>query len=181
MRRPVAGQARGCFCSLLRQTNKNHTPLSAIQSALSTRTGAVRAQSTSRVQLAIEAALTAFRDPLRDDAVAALGELTGEPALRAIRDRMLADDAGRRIVQERWLISEESIHVSALRELPVGTFGRCYANFLLTHGFSPDERKPVRYIADPELAFVMQRYVRTWPQGAGRRALACAWRGCCVC
>ena len=45
-----------------------------------------------------------------------------------------------------------------LEALPVGSFGRSYANFLAAHGFNPDERQAVRHISDPELAFVMQRY-----------------------
>jgi ubiquinone biosynthesis protein COQ4 len=114
--------------------------------------------SNTRVGLAVEAAVNAFLDPKRDDAVAALGELTGETALRSIHAAMMADSVGSRIVRERWLISESSIHPQKLRALPTGTFGRCYANFLDRHGFSPDERKPVRHVADPELAYVMQRY-----------------------
>lgn len=118
-----------------------------------------RAYGTAeRVKGAVDAALTAFLDPERDDAVATLGELTGETALKAIRDKMLEDETGRKIVNERWDISAESMQLERLEGFPVGSFGRSYANFLGAHGFNPDERQPVRHVSDPELAFVMQRY-----------------------
>ena len=41
-----------------------------------------------------------------------------------------------------------------LSECPQGTFGRAYGNWLMTHNFSPDERKPVIHIQDPDLAYV---------------------------
>ena len=114
--------------------------------------------STLRLNQTLNAASTAFLDPERDDAVAALGELTGETALRDILTRMMADDVGRRIVQERWEITEATMKIEELPNFPKHSFGRCYSNFLRTHGFSPDERKPVQHIQDPELAYVMQRY-----------------------
>ena len=40
----------------------------------------------------------------------------------------------------------------------MGSLGQAYMNFLDTHGFSPDERPPVRFVEDLELAYVMQRY-----------------------
>ena len=69
--------------------------------------------TTDRIGMALNAALTAFANPERDDAVAELGELTGETALKAILQRMSADEMGARIVRERWDISEESLQVRA--------------------------------------------------------------------
>lgn len=39
--------------------------------------------------------------------------------------------------------------------------GRAYADWLSREGVSPDTREPVRYIADEEEAYVMQRYRET--------------------
>ena len=41
--------------------------------------------------------------------------------------------------------------------MPTGTFGRCYADFMRGHTFSPDERCATRFVDDSELAYVMTR------------------------
>ncbi len=41
--------------------------------------------------------------------------------------------------------------------MPEGSFGRAYANFMGTRSFRADDRPPVRFIADPELAYVALR------------------------
>lgn len=48
-----------------------------------------------------------------------------------------------------------------LRELPDNTVGRAYAAWLDREGVTPDTRDDVRYIDDPEEAYVMQRYRET--------------------
>ena len=48
-----------------------------------------------------------------------------------------------------------------LRRLPQNTVGRAYAAWLDREGVTPDTRDPVRYIDDPEEAYVMQRYRET--------------------
>ncbi len=104
------------------------------------------------------AATTALRDPERGDMVAAFGETTGHRALRRLRDTMHADPVGRELLLAKPDIKEESVHPDKLRGLPAGTFGREYARFMDHHGYSPDERTAVRFVDDPELAFVIQRY-----------------------
>jgi hypothetical protein len=47
----------------------------------------------------------AFRDPRRGDLVAASGEMTGLPAIQAMRGRMRRSETGRLILQERPLIT----------------------------------------------------------------------------
>uniref|UniRef100_A0A1I8F719 Ubiquinone biosynthesis protein COQ4 homolog, mitochondrial n=1 Tax=Macrostomum lignano TaxID=282301 RepID=A0A1I8F719_9PLAT len=51
-----------------------------------------------------------------------------------------------------------SIDLEALRRLPEGSLGRAYADFLDRYGYSPDHRRTVCFVDDPELAYVMQRY-----------------------
>ena len=38
------------------------------------------------------------------------------------------------------------------------SFGYQYASFMKRHGFDPDERADIRFIADPDLAYIMLRY-----------------------
>jgi ubiquinone biosynthesis protein COQ4 len=48
-----------------------------------------------------------------------------------------------------------------LREYPENSVGKAYAAWLDREGVTPDTRDPVRYIDDPEEAYVMQRYRET--------------------
>lgn len=55
-------------------------------------------------------------------------------------------------------MTSESVNLDELLSLPSNTFGHQYARFMQSHGFAPEERQPVRFVADPELAYVLQRY-----------------------
>jgi ubiquinone biosynthesis protein COQ4 len=123
-----------------------------------------------RLCLAAGAALTAFVDPARGDMVALLGELTGGPALAAMRRRLAATPAGADLLRTRPRIRFDDADVAALAALPEGTFGRAYAAYLSAHGFSPLERAEVRCEVSAgggastsaeeaaELAYILQRY-----------------------
>lgn len=71
---------------------------------------------------------------------------------------MLSSPTGRRILRDRPRITSKSLDMEKLRKLPDGTVGREYAAWLDKEGVSPDTRSQVRYIDDPECAYVMQRY-----------------------
>jgi len=116
-------------------------------------------------------ATTALSDPTRADAVAALAEVTGPVTLQKIHDRMMADETGRLILQERPLVSKATIPYDKLiAEAPDNingdddddddnlTFGQVYGAFLKGHGFDPDERDEVHFIQDETLAYIMLRY-----------------------
>jgi ubiquinone biosynthesis protein COQ4 len=75
--------------------------------------------------------------------VAALGESTGTIHLRKMRDRMLSDHVGRRILRERPLISTKTIDLALLRNSGPGTFGFEYVSYLDKHNLCPDSRAPV--------------------------------------
>ena len=42
-------------------------------------------------------------------------------------------------------------------DMPTGTFGHAYAQFMGSRNFQADDRPPVRFLEDPELAFVAAR------------------------
>lgn len=112
-----------------------------------------------RVGVALHSATTALADPTRADAVAALGEVTGHVALQSMHRRMQMDPVGSRILQERPLVDNASVdieHFSAT--LAPNTFGHQYAAFMKGHGFDPDGRAAIKYIDDPDLAYIMLRY-----------------------
>ncbi|KAA8498731.1 Ubiquinone biosynthesis protein COQ4-like, mitochondrial [Porphyridium purpureum] len=112
-----------------------------------------------RMSLAVGSAVVSFADPRRADLVAALGETTGAPALRALRERMSRSPAGRRVLQERYMFKDDvQKRLPQLLELPSSTFGHCYAKWMRAYGFRADERPDVRFVDDPELAYIMLRY-----------------------
>jgi ubiquinone biosynthesis protein COQ4 len=91
--------------------------------------------------------------------VATLGETTATPYfIYRLRDAMLADATGRRILRDRPRITSATLSLERLRALPANTVGRAYAAWLDREGVSPDTREPVRFIDDAECAYVMQRY-----------------------
>ena len=91
--------------------------------------------------------------------IAALGEATAQPYfISALRNRMLANPTGRRILRDRPRITSASMSLATLRRLPEGSVGRTYAAWLDREGVSPDTRDEVRYIDDEEAAYVMQRH-----------------------
>lgn len=126
--------------------------------------------------LAVKSAATAFRDPARDDAVAALGEVTGTFAIRRLTEQMRQHPTGQLILQEKPIISKATIpyerfleearalgdsnnnNNSTVDESTI-TFGQAYGRFLLEHGFDPDGRKPILDASlDEDDAYVMLRY-----------------------
>jgi ubiquinone biosynthesis protein COQ4 len=116
---------------------------------------------TERWGLAFQSAFTALIDPTRADAVAALAEVTGLVALQSMKERMGSDPMGRRILKEKPLVTATtSANIRSRINSGNGplTFGQAYKEFLDTHGFDPDERSEVKYVEDPELAYVMLRY-----------------------
>jgi ubiquinone biosynthesis protein COQ4 len=107
----------------------------------------------------------ALLNPHRGDLVAAVGELTGpiltDMPLQHLLDRMRASEEGRWILRHkpRWTSASLPAPLSVMRDTyPSNSLGARYAHFMLSRDYSPDARTPVRFIADPELAYVLQRY-----------------------
>lgn len=121
--------------------------------------GHVPLTSVERVGLAIGSAVASLANPYRADMIAALGEATAQPFfIRRLRDRMLSDPTGRRILRDRPRITSKTMSLEKLRKLPENSVGRTYAAWLDREGVTPDTRDQVRYIDDEEEAYVMQRY-----------------------
>ena len=93
------------------------------------------------------------------DLIAALGETTATPFyIYRLRDKMLSNPAGRRILHDRPRITSQTMSMTKLRALPERSVGRAYVSWLDREGVSPDTRSSVKYIDDEECAYVMQRY-----------------------
>ncbi|KAH7463594.1 Ubiquinone biosynthesis protein COQ4-like protein, mitochondrial [Phytophthora ramorum] len=111
-----------------------------------------------KLVLSVTSALTVFTNPERGDMLAALGEVTGRDALRRIHARMCADPVGTRILADKPVIRNDKIDMEQLRAMPANSFGHHYAAFMDSHGFDANGRSLVRFVDDPELAYVMQRH-----------------------
>jgi ubiquinone biosynthesis protein COQ4 len=91
--------------------------------------------------------------------ISAFGETTATPYfIYRLRNAMLSDPTGRRILRDRPRMTSTSLNLDHLRSLPANTVGRSYVSWLDREGVSPDTRPHVRFIDDAECAYVMQRY-----------------------
>ena len=90
--------------------------------------------------------------------VATFGEVTGLCALGKLRDSMKSNNEGKLVLEQKPIIRSHTLDLAYLDTLPNTTFGKAYVTFLNRNQVSPDTRAPVLFIADPELAYVMDRY-----------------------
>lgn len=118
---------------------ETHVPLSGFQKGV----------------LSVLASWGAFQDPRRADLVAVVGETTGMGALQGIQKRMLQSEEGRLLLKEKPRVTDESVKKTF--SMAPDTFGGAYADFMGQRGFRADERPPVRFVDDPELAWIAAR------------------------
>ncbi|CAG9575683.1 unnamed protein product [Danaus chrysippus] len=108
--------------------------------------------------LTIGSASVALLDPHRGDMIACLGEVTGTAALVNMRNKMLETNEGAEILNDQPRINSKTVCFKTLSEMPKNTLGRVYHDFMIDNKITADSRLPVQFIADPDLAYVMQRY-----------------------
>eukprot|EP01112_Ceratiomyxa_fruticulosa_P000021 TRINITY_DN0_c3_g1_i2.p1 TRINITY_DN0_c3_g1~~TRINITY_DN0_c3_g1_i2.p1 ORF type:complete len:289 (+),score=40.69 TRINITY_DN0_c3_g1_i2:282-1148(+) len=111
-----------------------------------------------RVLLATGSAIGGLINPYRADFIATLGETTGECALSRLKGLMENDHQGQQILRDRPRINMQSLDWAYLKSLPSNSFGYSYAQWMDSHEFSPDERPKVKFLENPDLAYIMQRY-----------------------
>lgn len=128
------------------------------QQATATNSHYVKTDLFQRVALTLGSGLGSIFDPSRDDLISAFGDLTSEPVLPNLRRRMLQDPEASQILADRPLITSTSIDIKRLATLPANSFGRRYVEFLDQNKITPDTRRPVLFIEDSEMAYVLQRY-----------------------
>ncbi|OAX79512.1 ubiquinone biosynthesis protein COQ4, mitochondrial [Emergomyces africanus] len=121
--------------------------------------GHIPLTTIERGALAVGSAIGSLLNPRRGDLIAALGEATATPYfIYRLRDAMLSDPTGRRILRDRPRINSKTLSVDNLRSLSPNSVGRVYVGWLDREGVGPDTRATVQYIDDEECAYVMQRY-----------------------
>ncbi|KAH6874914.1 ubiquinone biosynthesis protein coq-4 [Thelonectria olida] len=154
-----AGLVRSAVCASCASSSSSRRNFSVFNRPPPNYPGHVPLTKVERVGLAVGASLWSFFDPYRHDLIAATGEATATPYfIYRLRDSMLADPTGRRILRQRPRISSKTLNLDELRKMPENSVGRAYVGWLDREGVSPDTRSAVRYIDDEECAYVMQRY-----------------------
>jgi ubiquinone biosynthesis protein COQ4 len=113
---------------------------------------------SQRLFLAPYFGLGAILDPTRGELVAGLGDATGELQVRHIKNRLMMTPQGRKLLREKPLVTEAGLDFNSLKDLPKGSLGREYFDYMSSHGFHADERSVVRYMTCPDTAYVMARY-----------------------
>lgn len=106
---------------------EGHVPINAFQRGL----------------LAVGSSLTSLWNPYRHDMIAVLGETTSGRFLPGMRESLLKDEEGRRILIERPRLKSETMDLAKLAAMEEGSFGRAYVGWLEKCGVSPDTREPV--------------------------------------
>ena len=118
--------------------------------------GHVRLTLAQKALLAVTSGVGASLFPERADLVGAANETTAFFALRAARDRMRSDEAGRRILRDRPRITDATLERA--RACAPGTLGNAWATFMDARKFDPRDRPQVRFVDDEELAYVAARW-----------------------
>lgn len=103
--------------------------------------------------------IRAFFHPENGINIVQLGEATAFPFfLESLKQTMLADETGRRILRDQPNVRTDILDMDKLSKLPKNTFGYTFYKWLEKENVSPDTRAPVTYIDDPIHAFVFKRY-----------------------
>ncbi|KAJ2371458.1 Ubiquinone biosynthesis protein [Coemansia sp. RSA 2607] len=108
--------------------------------------------------ITVGSALMGFGDPTDGTYIAALGDATSNGFFGKMRQQMLSDPTGRRILKERPQVSFTPDEWEALGRLPAGTFGHTYYNQMRRNGISWATRPPVRFVDNEEDAYMLLRY-----------------------
>ncbi|KAI8273346.1 Ubiquinone biosynthesis protein [Colletotrichum sp. SAR11_57] len=156
---PRANGALPALYAATTTTTPSSHPFSVLNRPPPNYEGHVPLNRIEKASLAIGAGIWSLLSPYRADLIAAVGEATATPYfIYRLRDAMLADPTGRRILRDRPRMTSTTLNLDRLRQLPDNSVGRAYVGWLDAEGVSPDTRTSVRFIDDPECAYVMQRY-----------------------
>eukprot|EP00210_Caulerpa_lentillifera_P007852 g7494.t1 len=128
------------FCEMSFSSYATHIPL----------------KSWQKTTIAVISGIGSLLNPHRADLVAASNETLGAVAFRRVHESLSRSPEGLRILTDRPIITDSTLE--QCRKLQSGTFGAAYARFMDERSFRPSDRPPVRFIDDPDIAYVALRY-----------------------
>jgi len=79
--------------------------------------------------------IQAILDPTKGDMVAGLGDVLGEGSAKRILRRMQKCPRGRKILENKPVISSKSVSKSELEKQPDGSLGKMYLEYMQKHRF----------------------------------------------
>lgn len=101
-------------------------------------------------------------DSERTDEIHHVEEITGRDRFRHLLRDMARSSEAQRLLRERPELNSEQVDFAALRALPAHTLGGRYVRHLDDHGLTADSQATAtRYIADPDIAYLMRRFRQT--------------------
>ncbi|KAF6200537.1 hypothetical protein GE061_004980 [Apolygus lucorum] len=118
----------------------------------------IETSGLQKLILTVGSATVSLLDPSRGDMIATLGETTGRSALNYMKGKMEDNAEGAEILRAQPRINSKTVDLDYLSNLPKGTVGNVYHEWLVKNKVTPDSRLPVQFVDDVELAYVMQRY-----------------------
>lgn len=117
--------------------------------------GRVKLNTLEQAILFTFSGINSFLHPEVGSNINTFGEVSAfTPILQNMRDNMLISESGREILRERPLMNQSTLQLEYLQSLPENSLGYQYAKFTQ----DGDERAPVKFIQDEELAYVFLRY-----------------------
>lgn len=114
--------------------------------------------SIQRLALVPYYALGSFVNPNDGKFIAGLSDLTSVNALKRLQSHLRSSTKGRDLLLQKPTIDSSSIDLKILDKYESNTFGKKYAEFMQLYHFSVDDRTPVIYKEDDELAYILNRY-----------------------
>lgn len=115
-----------------------------------------------RWRRALGALAKVMADPDRTDQVLEFGIYANAGTLNSRVHRFYDDPRGQLLYAQRRTLDSKTVDLDALGRLPEGTLGRAYADFMRSHGITPEifDGTPPQ-VADPRVAYVIQRIRQT--------------------
>lgn len=108
------------------------------------------------------AVVRTMRDSEQTQEIHKTEEITGRGRFKKIREACFDGDEGRDLLRDRPELCSAEVDYAWLASLPEGTLGRAYSNHLVDNGLSADyQAAATRYVADPEMAYLMRRFRQT--------------------
>ncbi|MEO8705410.1 MAG: Coq4 family protein [Kofleriaceae bacterium] len=123
---------------------------------------ATKLPATERWRRALTALARVLANPTETDQVLVFSMYMNAGSMPSRIHRFFDDARGQRLFDEHRTIDTRTVDLAALAQLPEGTLGRAYAEFLSSRGLSPDVFQDApKEVPDPRMAYVIQRIRQT--------------------
>ncbi|CCK68131.1 ubiquinone biosynthesis protein COQ4 KNAG_0A04590 [Huiozyma naganishii CBS 8797] len=121
--------------------------------------GHIPLHTSEKLLMFLVSGVRAFFHPENGINIVQLGEASAFPVfLESLKNTMLSDTTGRRILRDKPDVKEDILKMETLEKLPKNTFGYVFYQWCRRQKVTPDTRAQVQYVDDPVHAFVFKRF-----------------------